>query len=155
MMARPPITDAQIETLKNAFRNGASVDAAAKAASVSWASAKKYESIRDQYESYRDEKRHELIATTAAEYVPQLLDAIGKYIAHIGKPEVVAETSARDSIIIIGTAVDKVQLLTGQATERSEHVDATDARNRLVARVDEIASRRTAHGDHGDERGAG
>jgi hypothetical protein len=151
-MSRPPISDEQIEALKNAFRNGLSVDAAAKSAGVSWFSANKFKPLRDQYESLRDEKRQELIAQTAAEYVPQLLGAIGKYIAHITKDDVIAETSAKDAMIVIGTAVDKVQLLTGKPTERSEHVDATDARDRLAHKIDELSARRAGGGNRESER---
>lgn len=146
-MARPPISDEQIESLKNAFANGASVDAAAKSAGVSWSSAKKYASFRDQYESLRDEKRQELIAQTAAEYVPQLLAAIGKYIAHITQDHVIAATGARDAMIVVGTAVDKVQLLTGKPTERTEHTDADDARAKLGNRIDELERRRAERTD--------
>jgi hypothetical protein len=146
-MPRRAVSDAEIEILQNAFANGATVDAAAKAAGVGWHFASKYQGVRDEYATIRDEKRRELIAQTAADYVPQLLAGIGEYLAHIREPAVIAETDARAAIIVIATAIDKVLLLTGQATERSEHVNADDVRARLAARFDEIAARRAARGD--------
>jgi hypothetical protein len=141
-MPRRVLSADEIEILKNAFANGATIDGAAKAAGVSWHTAEKYAAFRDEYAALRDEKRQELIAQTAADYVPQLLAGIGEYLAHIRQPAVIAETDA--------TAIDKVLLLTGQATERSEHVHSDDARTRLAARIDEIAARRQARGDDRD-----
>jgi hypothetical protein len=146
-MPRRVLSAVEIETLKNSFANGATIDGAAKAAGVSWHTAEKYAAFRDEYAALRDAKRQELIAQTAADYVPQLLAGIGEYLAHIRQPAVIAETDARAAIVVIATAIDKVLLLTGQATERSEHVNTDDARTRLAARIDEIASRRAARGD--------
>jgi hypothetical protein len=146
-MPRRVLSAAEIEVIKNAFANGATIDGAAKAAGVSWSTAQKYVSFRDEYEALRDEKRQELIAQAAADYVPQLLAGIGDYLAHIREPAVIAETDARAAIIVIATAIDKVLLLTGQATERSEHVNVDDARSRLVAKLDELAARRATRGD--------
>jgi hypothetical protein len=115
-----------------------------KAAGVGWHFAAKYQGVRDEYATIRAAKRQELIAQTAADYVPQLLAGIGEYLAHIRQPAVIAETDARAAIVVIATAIEKVLLLTGQATERSEHVHTDDARTLLAQKVDEIAKRRLA-----------
>jgi type IV secretory pathway component VirB8 len=154
-MPRRVLAPGEIEIIKNAFANGATIDGAAKAAGVSWSTAQKYVSFRDEYEALRDAKRQELIAQTAADYVPQLLAGIGEYLAHIRQPAVIAETDARAAIVVIATAIDKVQLLTGQATERSEQVHTDDVRSRLLARYDELAARRQARGDRESDGSGG
>jgi type IV secretory pathway component VirB8 len=155
VMPRRVLAPGEIEIIKNAFANGATIDGAAKAAGVSWSTAQKYVSFRDEYEALRDAKRQELIAQTAADYVPQLLAGIGEYLAHIRQPAVIAETDARAAIVVIATAIDKVQLLTGQATERSEQVHTDDVRSRLLARYDELAARRQARGDRESDGSGG
>jgi hypothetical protein len=154
-MPRRVLAAGEIEIIKNAFANGATIDGAAKAAGVSWSTAQKYVSFRDEYEALREQKRQELIAQTAADYVPQLLAGIGEYLAHIRQPAVIAETDARAAIVVIATAIDKVLLLTGQATERSEYVHTDDARSRLLARYDELAARRAARGDRESDGSGG
>jgi hypothetical protein len=154
-MTRRGIAASQVELLKNAFANGASIDGAANAAGVSWHTAEKYASFRDQYAGMREEKRRELIAETAADFVPALLHAIGVYVHHISDPAVVERANAQASAITIGTLVDKVQLLTGQATERSEQVHTDDVRSRLLARYDELAARRQARGDRESDGSGG
>jgi hypothetical protein len=154
-MPRRAVSEAEIEILQNAFANGATVDAAAKAAGVGWHFAAKYQGVRDEYATIRDAKRQELIAQTAADYVPHLLAGIGEYLAHIRQPAVIAETDARAAIVVIATAIDKVQLLTGQATERSEQVHTDDVRSRLLARYDELAARRQARGDRESDGSGG
>lgn len=141
------ISPAQIELLKATYAATESLTAAARAAAVAESTAWKYIHSADEFEEVRSEKRQELIAQTAADYVPQLLATIGKYIEHVSQPEVIAAMNGRDGMIVVGTAVDKVLLLTGQATERSEHVHTDDARTRLAAKLDELAARRAARGD--------
>jgi len=142
-----PITDEQIERIKSAFANGASIRDAAKAGDVGVATAIKFRDERDGFERVRTEKRLDIIATTAADFVPRLLKGIAAYAEHIMEPGVVGRAGARDSAIALGTLIDKVQLLTGEATERSEHVDATAARDKLAHTLDELASRRATRGD--------
>jgi hypothetical protein len=144
------ISPRQIELIKQTYAETESLTAAAKAATVSIATARKYVRSADEFEKVRTEKRQELIAETATDYVPRMLAAIGRYLDHISQPEVIAATNARDGMIVIGTAIDKVLLLTGRATERTEQVNVEDARARLAAKLDEIVARRAALNGHGE-----
>lgn len=151
MTRGPNLTDEQIERIKQVFADCGSVRGTARSLSLTVSTVQPHCKRTDEYVQLRTEKRTALIGNIAEE----LAEVRQLYLNHLKEPGVIAAASAKDSAVIVGIATDKHQLVTGEATERSEHVDATDARNRLVARVDEIASRRAAHGDHGDERGAG
>jgi hypothetical protein len=60
---------------------------------------------------------------------------------HTDQPTYAEQTRIMTSIAI---AVDKIQLMTGEATSREEFVDRTAQREKLLNRVDELAARRSA-----------
>jgi hypothetical protein len=142
------ITPEKIERIKAAYIETESLAAAAKAASVSKATAAKYIRISDEFEQVRTEKRTALIGDVAGELaaVRQL------YLDHLKEPAVIAAATAKDSAIIVGVFTDKHQLVTGEATERTEHVNPDDARTELSRRIDELAKRRQARTDRESER---
>ena len=47
-------------------------------------------------------------------------DVARRYLEHILRIDIMDETSSRDAIIVAATAIDKLQLLEGKATERVE-----------------------------------
>jgi len=141
----------QIERIKQLSFDTSNTAAIARAVGVSRATVIKYVSAKDEFDEVRHEKRVTLVAAIADE-----LSAVRQlYLDHLKQPDVIAAASAKDSAVIVGVMTDKFQLVTGEATERREHVDATDAREQLVRRADEIEARRAARSDHGRERGAG
>jgi molybdenum-dependent DNA-binding transcriptional regulator ModE len=137
------ITPKQIEQIKAIYAETESLTAAAKAVGVSWATAEKYAKSSDEFEELRVEKRTVLIGSIAAE----LAEVRQLYLNRLKEPGVIAETSARDAALIIGITTDKFQLVTGEATERSEHVHTDDARARLAGKTDELAARRATRSD--------
>jgi hypothetical protein len=60
---------------------------------------------------------------------------------HTDQPTYAEQTRIMTSIAI---AIDKIQLMTGEATSREEFVDRTAQREKLLNRVDELAARRSA-----------
>ena len=49
--------------------------------------------------------------------------------------------------VSFGIVTDKLQLMSGEATERHEHRDTDDARDNLHRRIDELSERRRARSD--------
>lgn len=145
------LTHEQVERIKQVFADTGSVRGTARAVSLSVSTVQPHCKRTDEYEHIRTEKRTALIGDIAEELaaVRQL------YLDHLKQPLVIASASAKDAAVIVGVFTDKFQLVTGEATERTEHVDATDARNQLAGRIDEIATRRASRSDHVTQRGAG
>jgi hypothetical protein len=137
------ITPEQVERIKQVYAECENAAQTARKVGVPESTVRKYVKTDDEFAEVRAEKRTALIGTIAEE----LAEVQRLYLAHLKEPEVIAGTSAKDSIIVIGTAVDKEQLITGKPTERSEHVHTDDARNRLAGRLDELSSRRAARAD--------
>jgi hypothetical protein len=143
-MARGPnLTDEQIERIKQVFAETGSVRGTARALSMPVSAVKTHCKQTDGYAQLRTEKRTALIGAIAEELatVRQL------YLDHLKQPAVIAAASAKDAATIVGIFTDKHQLVTGEATERSEHVHSDDARVLLAQKVDEIAKRRLARQD--------
>lgn len=135
-MGRGGITEIQIETIKSIYAESGSIEGAARAARVSWSTARKYIGNTDQYESIREEKRVDIIAKIAEVQI-KLLDAMVDD-AHLTK------ASMNELGVSFGIVTDKHQLLTGKATERYEHNDITPASELISRRIDELADRRRA-----------
>ena len=128
------ITDKQVETIKAAYAETGSITQAARQAGVSLSTAHVYVRSNDSFEDVRREKRLDIIEEIAR--VRQL------YIEHLAKPEVMATATAKDAATVFGILTDKHQLLTGEATERKEHLDPDAARERRRRRIEEMAERR-------------
>lgn len=59
------------------------------------------------------------------------------------------EASVRDAVVGIGVGIDKLQLLSGKPTERTEHMGEVvmqDARDKLTRKLDSYAARQDASG---------
>lgn len=137
------LTDEQIERIKQVFADTGSVRGTARALSLPVSTVKTHCKRTDEYVQIRTEKRTALIGNIAEELaaVRQL------YLDHLKQPLVIASASAKDAAVIVGVFTDKHQLVTGEATERTEHVDATDARTELARRADELSARRATRSD--------
>lgn len=148
-MGRKPISDEQIEIIKATFAETGNLSAAARAAGCSISTASKYTDPvnKDEFEDIRNLKRVDIIdAITEAQ------------IALIGAIKTKATSSdetTRDLATAFGILTDKHQLLTGQATERHEHRNTTEARESIARRIDELAERRRARDVAGESVGAG
>ena len=139
------ITDEQIELIKATFAETGNLRASARAAKVSVSTAKKYAGSRDAFERIRTEKRVDIIESLA--------DARIILLAAMVEPETLKKASLQEKSVAFGIVTDKHQLLTGEATERHEHRDANQAREALTRRIDELAARRRARGDSGNDAG--
>ena len=126
------ITDTQIELIKATFAETGSITAAAKAASCSLSTAKKYVESRDAFEELRNEKRVDIIAKIAEVQV-KILDTMTDE-AHLNK------ASLNDLGVTFGILTDKRLLLSGQATARTETV-SVDPAARLTPDEMEAAAR--------------
>jgi hypothetical protein len=142
------LSEVQIERIKQVFADIGSVRGTARTVGLPVSTVAPHCKRTDEYEQIRTEKRAAIVATIAEE----LAEVQRLYLAHLKEPGVIAGTSAKDSMIVVGTAVDKEQLITGKPTERTEHVNADDARAELARRTDELAKRRQARTDRESER---
>lgn len=66
------------------------------------------------------EKVKEAREDAQAEFVRKAWDAVAAHVEHLTEKGVIAITSARDSATIAGILIDKIQLVTGQATAIQE-----------------------------------
>lgn len=154
------ITDTQIERIKAVYAETGNIRQAARAANVPEATARRYVKHDDGLAQVRAQKRVEAVATVArerADFAELLADAREQYIRHLMTPEVMATADAKDAATIIGILTDKHQLITGNATVRTETnlygaVDINDPEAAALARA---YAARIAHGnrDAGDVRG--
>lgn len=65
------------------------------------------------------------------------LDRVDGMIAQTDKPQ-----GLRELAVTIGVLIDKVRLELGDVTSREEHVTNTNARERVAARLEQLAQRR-------------
>lgn len=126
------ITDEQIETVKAVFAETGKYDRAAKAAGVSWASAKKYADSRDAYESIREQKRFDIIAKLSDAQVA-LIDAM------VARAKT-GEDNVQQIATALGITTDKVLVMTGNVTDRTETLTG-DPASRLTPDELEAAAR--------------
>lgn len=134
------LTDEQIERLHLEYSVTGKVDRAAKAAGVSWAAAKKYLSQPidplTPLSQVREQKKID-IATSLGNAAVALIEAM------VDKQKL-SDAELRDIAVALGITIEKMQLVTGQATERYEHRDVDTSRTELARRIDELADRRRA-----------
>jgi hypothetical protein len=133
------LTDEQIERLHIEYAQRGTVAKAAQSVGVSWSSAKRY--LKDELvdpdsplAKMRERKRVDLAETVANTAV-----ALAKAMGDAAK---ISASDLRDIAISFGIAVEKLQLITGQATERYEHRDIDEPRQSLNGRIDELSQRR-------------
>lgn len=79
----------------------------------------------------RDEKKRDL-ADFIDSVLPQIFEAM---------PDATMDASLKDLATAAGILIDKKQLLTGNATERTEIVDSTSARERISSAITRLAGR--------------
>lgn len=123
-----------IERIKAIYAETGSKAEAARQCGVSRTTVFNYADASDEFDEARREKRVDIIARVA--------EARALYLEHLADPAIVAATDAKDATVIFGILTDKHQLLSGEATERHEHIDSPA--DRLSRRMDELAARRRA-----------
>lgn len=107
------LTDEQIETIRLTYAETGFIVAAARAAGCSESAARKYCHAPD-------DGLAELRAEKQADVITKIAEVRLRYLEHMLDDKVVTETSARDSVVVVGTLTDKHQLLIGAATSRAE-----------------------------------
>lgn len=130
------ITDEQIETIRATYAMTGKLTDAAKASGVSKSCAQKYIHTSDDLEQLRTEKTVatiETIIVKCGEVQEKLLEALTD-------PARIAKASMQECATAFGIVTDKRQLLSGQATDRREHVSA-DVASRLTAEEMEQAAK--------------
>jgi predicted transcriptional regulator len=145
------ITPEIVERIKALYAETENIRQTARELRIPESTVRNHVKQDDEFAQVRAEKREALIGDIAEELaaVRQL------YLDHLKQPEVIAAASAKDAAVIVGVFTDKHQLVTGEATERTEHTNADDARSRLAGRLDDLAARRAARADREPERGRG
>lgn len=141
------LSDWQIETIKLAFAETGNVSHAARAAGCAFNTAKRYVADhRDELTELRAQKKGDVIAQVAELRIRVIEELFGTTR--------LAKASLYELGTLFGILTDKHQLLTGEATDRYEHRDTTDARDAFARRIDELAERRRARGAAGRADGA-
>jgi molybdenum-dependent DNA-binding transcriptional regulator ModE len=133
------LSDEQIEQLHIEYAQLGQVSKAARAVGVSWSSAKRYlkqELIDPTSELAITRERKKIgLAETLGEAAIVLAQAMADKTK-------ISEARLQEIAVSLGIAIEKLQLITGQATERYEHRDIDEPRQSLAGRVDELARRR-------------
>lgn len=120
IMGRPRISDENIERIKASYSLNGSLTETSKETGVPIATVSKYvnQKEKDQFESFRIEKRSEIIPTIIAEIEQTeliLLHAIRVRAA-------TGEDTTRDLATAFGILRDKHQLISGLPTTRTENL---------------------------------
>lgn len=130
------LTDEQIETIRATYAMTGKYSDAARAAGCSVGSAHKYVHLSDDLENLRTEKR----AVTIEQVIVKCGEAQEKLLAAMVDEAKLSKSSLQEIATAFGIVTDKRQLLSGQATDRREHV-AADALARLTPEEREQAAR--------------
>lgn len=130
------ITDEQIETIRATYTLTGKFADAAKAAGVSISTARRYVTETDNFEELRAEKK----AQTIEHVIVKCGEAQEKLLAAMVDDAKLSKSSLQEIATAFGIVTDKRQLLSGQATDRREHV-AADALARLTPEEREQAAR--------------
>ena len=148
-MGRKRISDEQIEIIKATFAETGNLSAAARAAKCSISTASKYvdPATKDEFEDIRNEKRVDIIEALGAARI--------KLLNSMVEDDTLKKASLNEKAVAFGIVTDKHQLLTGEATERHEHRNTSEARDLLARRVDELAARRRTRGTSSESVGSG
>lgn len=73
----------------------------------------------DEFNRYRTEEKKKAIVKG--------WEIATLYMNHLKEPEVIEKASARDSAIVMGTSIDKIQVLAGEPSSIVEHQEPTPA----------------------------
>jgi hypothetical protein len=141
-MGRGRVTpDETIEKIKATYALNGNARETSRVLGVSFETVRKYISPddKDQFSQIRSEKRIDIIEK-AKDVQIKLLEAMID-------PKKLAEAKLSEVGVAFGIVTEKIQLLSGEATERHEHRDSTESRNMLLSRVDELAARRRSRND--------
>lgn len=143
-----PLSAWQIEVIRTTWlltENGAE---AARRAGCSKAAADAYISKhREELQTLRSQKNPPI-----AEVIEAVLYRVLSVALDNKK---LADASLQQVLTGVGILVDKLQLLSGEATERYEHRDLDAAREELARRIDELAARRRAKNPDLEPTGTG
>lgn len=130
------ITDEQVETIRATYVMTGKLTDAAKAAGVSKSCALKYVHTSDGLEQLRTEK----LAITIDEIIVKCGQVQEKLLTAMVDDTKLQRASFQEVATAFGIVTDKRQLLSGQATDRREHVSA-DAASKLTAEEMEQAAK--------------
>ena len=141
-------SDETIELIKATYAMNGNARETARVLGVPEATVRKHiaPDVKDEFAQVRAEKRVDIIAKAAGVQIA-LLDAMID-------PDALKKASLQEKATAFGIVTDKIQLMSGEATERHEHRNTTEARDTLARRVDELAERRRARDGAGDAVGA-
>lgn len=135
------LTDEQVEALHVAYVQHGTYRAAARAVGVSDAAARTY--LKSEVEE-PNSALLQMRAQKKIDLAARLGDAAIALIEAMLKAKTLNDADLRDIATALGITIDKLQLVTGQATERHEHRDLDSPRADLARRIDELAARRRA-----------
>lgn len=131
------LTDEQIETIRATYAMTGKYSDAAKAAGVSETSARRYVKLVDGMADLRAEKT----AATIEQVIVKCGEAQEKLLAAMVDDAKLSKSSLQEIATAFGIVTDKRQLLSGQATTRSEHSAPVDPALRLTPEEMEQAAR--------------
>lgn len=142
-----------IQLIKATYALNGSVSDTSRDLGVPESTVRKYISPenKDEFAEVRAEK--------IAEAIPAIVDLCAKaqikLLNAIMDEDGLKKASLQEKAITFGVVTDKLQLITGEATERHEHRNTTEARQSIARRIDELAERRRARGVAGESVGGG
>lgn len=129
------LTDWQIETIRLAYAETGNASHAARQAGVPIRSAQRYcKEHHDALTQLRQEKRADVVVTMSAVRIAVLEE--------MATPARIEKASLHELATTAGILTDKIELLTGGATARTETRHADNPRDVLTRRLDELAERR-------------
>jgi predicted DNA-binding protein YlxM (UPF0122 family) len=139
------LTERQIETIRLIYAETLNMREAARQAKCSPSAVKKYiDSSNDEYAQLRSQKKVDIIEEVAAVRLV-LLEAMKT-------PAKIEKASMAELATSFGILTDKHQLMTGEATNRTETLNGDSPRDAFARRIDELAARRRSRdADRGDD----
>ena len=123
-----PLPDETIEVIKNTYARTGRYREAARAAGVSFGSAKKYADQEDDIEQLRAQKRLEV----AFDVITKSAEAQEKLLASLIDPAKLREATVKDIATAYGIITDKLLLMRGEPTTRTEHTTNPDPASKLT-----------------------
>lgn len=153
-MGRGRLTSAEtVETIRATYSLTGSIADTSRNLNIPESTVRKY--IDPKTKDEFAEIRAETMAVAIPEIVAKATRVQIALLDAIADKDSLAKASLQEKAIAFGVVTDKVQLMTGEATERYEHRNTTEARDALARRVDELAARRRARVDSAGSVGTG
>lgn len=141
-MGRGRVTsDETIERIKATYAlNGRSIADTSRDLGIPESTVRKY--ISPDVKAEFAEVRAETMAIAIPEIVAKATLVQVALLESMADPDALRKASLQEKAVSFGIVTDKVQLLTGEATERHEHRNTSEARESFARRIDELAERR-------------